>query len=98
MKSLNRKIVAVLTALLLMAGSSRAQIFITDDEFEGILRHGESEYVLVVPTQGSDADQFLPVGDGWLVLAPPIYWPKGKSRNDYGIKFLKKSMISVQKI
>ena len=69
MKSLNRKIVAVLTALLLMAGSSRAQIFITDDEFEGILRHGESEYVLVVPTQGSDADQFLPVGEGWLVLA-----------------------------
>ena len=69
MKSMKRKFLVVLTALLLMAGSSQAQIFIADDEFEGILRHGESEYVLVVPNQGTDADQFTPIGNGLLVLA-----------------------------
>ena len=69
MKSMKRKFLVVLTALLLMAGSSQAQIFIADDEFEGILRHGESEYVLVVPVQGTDADQFTPIGNGLFVLA-----------------------------
>ena len=69
MTSMKRKFLVVLTALLLMAGSSQAQIFIADDEFEGILRHGESEYVLVAPVQGTDADQFTPVGNGLLVLA-----------------------------
>ena len=69
MKRMNKIILVVLTALLLMAGSSQAQVFIADDEFEGILRHGESEYVLVAPVQGTDADQFTPLGDELFVLA-----------------------------
>ena len=69
MKGMNRKILMVLTALLLMVGSLQAQIFIADDEFEGSLRRGESEFVLVAPLQGTDADQFTPVGSGVLVMA-----------------------------
>ena len=87
MKSLNRRILIVLTALLLMAGSLQAQIFIADDEFEGILRHGESEYVLVVPNQGTDADQFTPIGNGLLVLAglgaTYLLWKRKKSKGGY---------------
>ena len=69
MKEVKRKFLVLLTALLLVAGSSHAQVFIADDEFEGQLRLGESEYVLVAPIQGLDTDQYLPIGDGLLVLA-----------------------------
>ena len=68
MKNLNRRILMVLTALLLMTATSHAQVFIADDEFEGMLRKGESEYVLVAPIQALDSDQYLPIGDGLWVL------------------------------
>ena len=68
MRSMKKIILMALTTLLLMAGSLKAQVFITDDEFEGVLRHGESEYILVAPTQGTNADQYLPLGDGLYVL------------------------------
>ena len=58
----------VLLVLFMTVIPLKAQIFIADDEFEGILRHGESEYVLVVPNQASDADQYTPVGNGMLLL------------------------------
>jgi len=70
MKSMNKNIMVLLTALLLSVGSLKAQIFIADDEFEGMLRQGESEFVLFVPVQGQDADQsYSPIGSGWLLLS-----------------------------
>jgi len=64
-----RRVLALLTTLLLFAGSSKAQVFIADDEFEGTMRLKEEEFVLFVPNQGHEADQsFSPVGSGMLLL------------------------------
>ena len=69
MKKMNKRIVVLLTTLLLMAGTMNAQIFIADDEFEGTMRLEEEEFVLFVPTQGHDGDQFYAsVGSGLLLL------------------------------
>ena len=69
MKKMNKRIMVLLTALMLMAGTMNAQVFIADNEFEGTMRLEEDEFVLFVPTQGHDADQFYaPVGSGLLLL------------------------------
>lgn len=99
MKKMNKKIVVLLTALLMLVGSSKAQVFISDDEFEGMLRHGESEYVLVAPAQGLDTDQYTPVGHGLLfftLLSGSYLLVKGgktKARN----AFLKKMPVMKRK-
>ena len=71
MKRMNakRRVLVLLTTLLLLAGSSKAQVFIADDEFEGMMRRADPDYVLVVPLQGTDADQYTPIGSGALLLA-----------------------------
>ena len=43
-------------------------VIIMDDEFEGNNRSGYQEFELVTPYQGGDYDQYLPLGDGWLLL------------------------------
>ena len=68
MKKMNKRIVVLLTALMLMASTMNAQIFIADDEFEGTMRLEEDEFVLFVPVQGHEGDQFYaPVGSGLLL-------------------------------
>ena len=68
MKRLNKNIVVLLTFLMLSVVPMKAQVFIMDDEFEGVLRHGESEFVLVAPNEGHDGDQYVPIGEGVLLL------------------------------
>lgn len=68
MKSFRNRVFAILTVLFLMIGSLQAQVFITDDEFEGNMRLGESEFVVPVPYQGGDLDEYLPLDGGWLLL------------------------------
>ena len=64
-----RRVLVLLTTLLLLAGSSNAQVFIAEDEFEGTMRLKEEEFVLFVPNQGLDSDQsFAPIGSGALLL------------------------------
>ncbi|MCR5658682.1 MAG: hypothetical protein K6G25_05100 [Bacteroidales bacterium] len=69
MKRMNKKIMILMSALMLMVGSLKAQVFIMDDEFEGQLRQNEGEYVLIVPVQGATDDQYVPLGEGVLALA-----------------------------
>ncbi len=59
----------VLVLLLALATVAQAQIFIDDDEFEGTLRQGSSSSDLIVPYQGGDLDQFVPLGEGMLALS-----------------------------
>ena len=68
MKEMMRKIVVLMAAVMLFVGPMKAQIFIADDEFEGTLRLEEDEFVLFVPNQGHDGDQFAPIGEGMLAL------------------------------
>ena len=68
MKEMMRKILVLMAVLMLFVGPMKAQIFIADDEFEGTLRLEEDEFVLFVPNQGHDGDQFVPISDGLLGL------------------------------
>lgn len=69
MKKMMKKTVVLLTVFFMAVVPLKAQVFIADDEFEGMMRLAESEYVLVVPQQASDADQYTPIGNGVLLLA-----------------------------
>ena len=58
----------VLLLLLSLTMVSKAQIFIDDDEFEGALRNGKSSSILIVPIQGQQTDQYVPLGEEILLL------------------------------
>ena len=66
--SLNKRFAIVLVALLMLATATKAQVFIQDDEFEGVMRSGYEDFGLLVPIEGEDADQYLPLGEGLSVL------------------------------
>lgn len=69
MNKMNRKIAYVFVALtLLVSVPLSAQVLIMDDEYEGNIRTGYQEFELVTPIQGLDNDQYLPLGDGCLLL------------------------------
>ena len=59
----------LLTVFVLAVGPLKAQIFIADDEFEGMMRKSDPDYILVAPMQGLTTDQFTPIGNGVLLLA-----------------------------
>ena len=70
MKKMMKKIVVLLTVLFMAVVPMKAQVFIADDEFEGMMRQEESEFVLFVPVQAQDGDQsYSPIGSGVLLLA-----------------------------
>ena len=66
-----KKVVKVMAMLMLLIASapSKAQVFIQDEEFEGRGRVVYEDFGLTVPYEGGDLDQYLPLGDGWLLLA-----------------------------
>ena len=65
-----KKVAKVMVVLMLMMATLplHAQVFIQDEEFEGANRTGYEDFGLVVPYQGGDNDQYLPIGDGVLAL------------------------------
>jgi hypothetical protein len=71
MKKMNKIVMIFAVALLLMAEPLRAQVFIQDDEFEGSMRlgTGTDELDLVVPMEGGDVDEFVPLGEGAIAMA-----------------------------
>ena len=71
MKDYRNKIVVILIMLLFTVNSMPAQVFIMDEDVESNIRVGESEFVVPVPYQGGDLDEFLytPLDGGWFLLA-----------------------------
>ena len=67
-KYIKKRFIVILTLLLIATGSLYAQVFIMDDEVEGNIRVGASSFELPAPYQGGDLDQYLPLGDGVLLL------------------------------
>ena len=61
-------IVTMLLITMLSATTLRAQVFLMEDEFESNIRVGGTEFVVPAPYQGGDLDQYLPIGDGLLLL------------------------------
>ena len=61
-------ILLIVVTILFVACPAMAQVFIMDDEFEGTMRQNTEDFGLIVPIEGLDSDQYLPLGDGLLVL------------------------------
>ena len=69
MSKFTKKSILFLAVLMAMTMSSaKAQVFIADNEVEGLSRQADGEYVLVVPYVGSESDQYAPLGEGVLLL------------------------------
>lgn len=62
-------ILLIVVTILFVACPAKAQVFIMDDEFEGTMRQNTEDFGLIVPIEGLDSDQYLPIEDGLLVLA-----------------------------
>lgn len=64
---MNKKIM-FLVLFFAFSIAAKAQVFILDEEFEGEERLGYQEFELITPYQGTDDDEFAPIGDGLLAL------------------------------
>ena len=70
MKSIGKRIAVLLTLSVMTLGSLQAQVFIMDEDVGGNIRVGGSEFSVPVPYQGTDLDEYLPLGNGvWLLIA-----------------------------
>ena len=67
-KEMRRNVILVLLLMLLSVTTATAQVFILDDEFEGTMRNPTEDFGLIVPIEGLDTDQYLPLEDGLLML------------------------------
>ena len=63
-----KKMMALMAAMLLTAGSCMAQIFITDEDQDGRKTVSQDEFTVMVPTLDKPNDQYLPVGSGLLIM------------------------------
>lgn len=64
---MKRRIIAIAAAMMLFAAPAMSQVFILeDDEFN---KRSVTEPGAMVPTQGVTYDQYVPVGEGVMLLA-----------------------------
>ena len=57
-------------ALTLCPGKAMSQVFLTQEDMENSLRaSAPEEFVIPVPYEGGDLDQYLPLGSGVWLLA-----------------------------
>lgn len=68
MENMMKRFITILGLLFILTNPVQAQVFIMDEDFEGNIRVSESEFVVPVPYQGGDLDEYLPLGDGVLLL------------------------------
>lgn len=77
-KTIKTITIVVISLLLLVAGAAKAQIFLSDFDQTENPRVEAEDYGFIIGYQGGDPDQYLPLGDGWLLLAAAggAYWLK----------------------
>ena len=62
-------VMVAMTLLVLLSGTAKAQIFLQDfDQTTDNPRVEADDYGLFIGQQGFDGDQYLPLGDGVLLL------------------------------
>ena len=69
MKNMRNRFIAIISLLLFISAPMQAQVFIMDDDQGGNIRVGESEFVVPAPYQGTDLDEYVPMGNGLFLLA-----------------------------
>lgn len=77
-------VIVMVTLLVLLAGTAQAQIFLQDFDQTESPRAEADDYGLFIGFQGGDGDQYLPLGDGLLVLMGlgGAYLLKNRKRED----------------
>lgn len=67
---MRKRFFVILTALLMGMVSAQGQIVYIEDEDQGHHPRGvvESPVNIIVPMQDINTDQYLPLGEGWLLL------------------------------
>ena len=77
-------VIVTVTLLVLIVGSAKAQIFLQDFDQTENPRAPADDYGLFIGFQGGDGDQYLPLGDGLLVLMGlgGAYLLKNRKRED----------------
>ena len=70
--------IVVISLLLLVAGAAKAQIFLSDFDQGENPRVEADDYGFIIGYEGGDLDQYVPLGDGLLLLvaAGGAYWLK----------------------
>lgn len=61
-------VIVIMSLLVLLVGSAKAQIFLQDFDQTDNPRVEADDYGFIIGIQGTDADQYVPLGDGLLVL------------------------------
>lgn len=67
---MKKLILAITTILTLASAPAMAQVFLNDDDsYDNRTRLSEGELGVMVPSENVEIDQYLPVGEGILLLA-----------------------------
>lgn len=69
MKNARNKFIVLGALMMFLVLPMRAQVFLMEEDVESNIRVVGSEFVVPAPYQGGDLDQYLPLGDGLLLLA-----------------------------
>ena len=77
-KTIKTITIVVISLLLLVVGTAKAQIFLSEFDQGDNPRAESDDYGFIIGPQGGDADQYVPLGEGWLLLATlgGAYWLK----------------------
>lgn len=77
-------VIVIVSLLVLLVGSAKAQIFLQDFDQTDNPRAKADDYGFIIGIQGTDADQYLPLGDGLFVLVGlgGAYLLKNRKRED----------------
>ena len=68
---MKKRIVSIIMALFMVVGSATAQVFIMEDDDALNQRDPEGSIIfnVMVPTEDINTDQYIPIGEGLLLLS-----------------------------
>lgn len=69
MKNIRNRFIAIISFLLFIITPIQAQVFIMDEDQGGNIRVEEMDFVIPVPYQAGDLDEYIPIGEGLFFLS-----------------------------
>ena len=61
--------IVIITLLVMMSHTAYSQMFLMDFDQDGNPRDPAEDMGTIIPIEGLDVDQYVPIGDGILLLA-----------------------------
>jgi len=68
---MKKRVVSIIMVLFMVVGSAKAQVFIMEDDDALNQRDpsGSIVFNVMVPTEDTNTDQYIPIGEGLLLLS-----------------------------